>query len=253
MSNTRLVLTNRAIGATLKNGTGGGAPALDEVSPYTMAKALTADRWMPWQATPGASPIQFDIDLGSALAVTCAGVHGFRSSAFAMGASTVNVMYATAYPGGPWTSAETFSMISGPRDSGKTFASQSKRYWRFEIDHGGSSFTIGKFLLGVITDLGAIHSPGGEQTPFRNRLESAMPSGVIVANDLGDPGMDFTLPFGLVTAAKRTTLQGMHLATGSFSLFDADDGLYEVILRNGRVPTRRVYLFDVDAELTRLP
>lgn len=258
MANTKIDTTNHVAAATLKNGTGGGAPALDETLPYGMANLLTSDRYTIWKtaSTPSASPVLLDLDLGSDKATKAVAVLGYRR----VGASAVTTVTvksaasASGYVPGAWTTQGTFSLSANPRDNGCEFSSVSHRYWRLEFAHGGSAWSAGRIWIGSPTDLGAIHSPGGLYAPHRNRLETPLPSGATVLQDLGDPGADFTLPWNSIESSLRTTLQALADATGSFLLVDPDGNFFEVFMRNGRVPVVRQFssLFDINLEMARL-
>lgn len=261
MGTSRFITTNFATASTttLKNGTGGGAPALDETSPYTMARALHRDRLSFWQSSSApASPLYVDLDLGSAKSVSGVGVHGFRA-ALPAAATTVTVYSATAYGPGPWTSRGTFSLTSGPRDIGTTFGAVSARYWRFEIQNT-SQFQIGKFLLGTLIDLGAAHAPGADASPYRFRNEQPMIGGATLIEDLGDLGRSMSIPIPQATESRRTVLEALADSTGTFAYFDPKDTLYEVFVPNSaRVDIQRLLvagessLSAIDVKLTRQP
>lgn len=259
-NNSRLLLANKVFdNGTLANATDAGAPARDETSPYLMENAMRAGRKTLWQTSSTvASPMMFDVDLGAARAVDCAVVCGFRADS-AIGASC-DVQYSTTYypAATAWTTADSITLTGAPRDAGKVFAggSVTKRYWRFSFTFAGAtSFSLSSLWLGVLTDLGGLHSPDAVTTPFRNRLEQGQQDGSFVLNDLGDKGHDFTLPFNVANATLRTTLAGLSDKSGSFVYIDPDDYFYEVIVRQGRVNQRRTHatIFGSDVELARLP
>lgn len=259
MSNTRFLTNNRAIGATTENGGGGGAPARDEVASHPMENAFTADRETPWltNAAP-AGTINFDVDLGSSIALTAAGIAGFRCAS-----SVVQVTVqegGNAYGPGPWTTVGTFSLTGSPRDKGVTFGSTTARYWRFIFSFVVNQFSVGKLVLGVVTDLGGVHAPGGDLGPHGFRLEQPMLGGAVVLTELStDMGRDFTLPFPTSTSALRSTLETIAALSGSFIMLDPNDAFYEVIVPEKRLGVRRVsthgsdWLYDLDLRLKRLP
>jgi hypothetical protein len=262
MANTKLGLTNLIASATLKNGSG-GAPALDQTSPYIMANLKTSDRHTLWQTgnPPGGSPVAVDFDLGSNKAVTAVGVLGFRGANFASVTSVAisSAASAAGYPPAGWTLQATINVSAlapeDQRDFGAVIGSVSHRYWRFEFIHSGTPWTAGKFWVGNPTDLGAIHSPGGIYAPFRNRLETPQPGGAIVLNDVGDPGADFTLPWEAIPQSLRDTLLALKYQSGSFLLIDPDGLFFEVYVRGGKVTTARRFTttFDANLELARMP
>lgn len=262
MSNNTLIgTTNLLATATLKNGTGGGAPALDETSPYTMAKAQNSDRYSIWtSASSPASPLYVDFDLGSNKTVTAAAMLGLRELSFPA-VSTLKIYSLPAsggyLPAGVWTLQATINVSSFTerRDFGAVFASASQRYWRFEFTTSGVQFSVGRLWLGNPTDLGLIHTPGGLDRPFANRLETPQPNGAIVTNSLGDPGRDFVLPFASQESTLRDTLQALHLQTGSIVYVDSEARFFECLVKGGAVPAQRQWntIYDMQLEMTRLP
>jgi hypothetical protein len=265
MSNTRLAFTNFVDSATILNGTGGGAPALDQTSPYTMAKVIVTDRYDPWVTAnpPSGSPLPLDLDLATNRSVTTAAVLGYRPGvAGTSPVSSVEVLSSTAangYPpvaGSSWTTRGVISLSGGVwRDAGTTFNSSSGRYWRFDFTNVGAQWSVGRVWLGINSDLGAMHSPGGIYSPFRNRLETPQPGGAVVLSDLGDPGLDITLPWNTINSTLKNTLLSMSQRSGSFLFLDGDDNFFEVFAVNGRVSTSRQYtsVFNADVQLKAMP
>lgn len=254
MANSRFLITNLVEAATLKNGTGGGAPARDEASPYVMERVQYGDRNTVWtsSATP-ASPLNVEFDMGSAVSVEACALLGVRSLD-ATQTIQVAAYSAAAYPGGPWT-LRGITSASTKRDMATTFNSVSARYWRVQITASvPTKFSIGRIWLGPVTDLGIKHSPGAKSSPFRNRLEQAQATGSFVINDLGDPGRDISLPFGVISSATDATLAALSDVTGSFVFIDPDSNVYEVILRGGRVERANNFASYSDSiDLARLP
>jgi len=258
MGNSRFIIVNKVFTlASLLNGTGGGSiPARDETSPYLMENAMTAGRRTKWQTSSGvASPFTFDVDMGSATSINCAAVCGIRCDA---GMGSCDIQYSTTYypTATTWTTADSISLISTPRDGGVVFAggAVSKRYWRFNITSFGQ-FSLSSLWLGSYTDLGGMHSPDAETTPFGNRAESQHTDGSFLVNVLGEKGHDFTLPFNATDSTLKTTLQSLSDVEGSVVYIDPDDNFYEVIVRGARVPTKRSHssIYGVNVELARLP
>lgn len=259
MSNSRFLTNNRAIGKTVKNGSGGGAPSRDELSTYPMENALQSDRYTPWvTAAAPAGTIEFDIDLGSSIAITTACILGFRCSSSAV---QVTVQEGgAAYGPGPWTSVGSISLTNSPRDAGATFGSVSARYWKFKFEFVSNQFSVGKLALGVLTDLGGAHSPGGESSPHGFRLEQAQTGGAVVLTQLSsDRGRDISLPFLVATSSLRTTLATIAALDGSYVYLDPDDAFYEVFCPEKKLSVRRQFingssfLYDIDMQLRRLP
>jgi hypothetical protein len=258
-NNTLIGVTNLLATATLKNGTGGGAPAREETSPYVMENLKGSDRSTVWQTSLAPpSPTQIDFDLGSNKTVTAVGMLGYREAT-----GVVNTMLkvysaasASGYVPGVWTLQATIVNIGdSTRDVGAIIASVSHRYWRFEFPLPTGQFSVGRFWIGNPTDLGLYHSPGALFSRYQNRLETPQPNGSIVIAPLGDPGMDIVLPFNYATSALKTTLAALVDQPGSFLLIDPDANFYEVILKQGRVPVTRNFnsAYSITLEMQRLP
>lgn len=256
MANARFIVTNRCIGATLKNGSGGGAPVANELAAYPMTNALTADRWRVWRTSAApAGPQQFDLDFGTARSIDAAAIHGFRvTTGFLVTDVLVRYLSAGGYPAGTWTTVATISLAASPRDMGAVFGSVSGRYWRFEFTNTGQ-FSVGKLCLGAVLDTGGEGGRGAESTPFRNRIEQPFVSGGMAIHDLGDPGRDLSLPFPTINSTRRDTLLGLADVTGSLTFIDAGSVFYEVCIRGGRVPVSRngYSLYAAGLEMARLP
>lgn len=259
MSNSRFSITNYAEAATIKNGSGGGAPARDETSPFLMERALNADRYSLYKTGSGGAAFAIDIDLGSIKAVRVAAMLGLTLVP-TTGAAILTIYYASSYYPGAWsTFGATDIWQDGRRDSGVVAsAATSARYWRFNLVLGGGAtdFTLGRLWLGNTSshDLGGRHSPGGESSPFQNRLEQGQQDGSIVLTTLGYPGRDFTLPFNQVPETKRNMLTGVAAVQGSVVFVDAEDDIYEVVVRGGRASVSQAgLLYSAGLEMARLP
>lgn len=261
MSTTRFVLENLLTGSgvVLQNGSG-GAPALIEAAPYTMANLLVHDRYSFWKSSvlaPGTYEVDFT--LPALTLISAFGFHGFR---LLDGSGSISVdLYSQtgAYSaGGSWTYVETLASAFDTRDSAQELVSPvSADSFRFVFTIGSSSvqFTLGNLLLGTVFDTGMIHSPGGSYSPFRNRIETPLPGGQTVITELGDDGGEWVLPFRSVPNATRTQLMQLAAVAGPFTYVDADGRGFEVFLRNGRLTEARVHtnLWNIDVELVRLP
>lgn len=159
MASSRWVISNQLETATLKNGTGGGAPARDEVAPYVMEHVQNTERLVKWQAT-GAGDIDVDFDLGSAKQVIYAGILG-HVGVGGLGSLSCTVSYGAAYL--TWDGNATVLSLIGGQDVGAIFAAINKRYWRFSFTFVGSSFTVGRIVIATaITDLGLLFSSARE-------------------------------------------------------------------------------------------
>lgn len=259
MSNTRFVTNsqNLALAATLKNGTGGGAPALSESDDYPMSNALFHDRYTPWLTPSGAaSPIQFDIDLGSSLSVKVIGLHGFRLHSGSMG--TLTITYGTTYaPATSWGTI-TGATLTANRDAVVIAGPSNARYIRLSFAHTSAIFSVGKLLVAITPtlDAGGIYSPGSTETPFRYQTVIEGPSGQPAVNDVGDQGNLWEMRFTQITTAAKDVLDQLGAEAYPFSLLDENDLLYEVMIAGATgVPCERVYqdVWNVTLPLKRLP
>lgn len=266
MSTSRFVLVNACIGATTENGGGGSAPALDETTGYPMTNALLEGRKVLWQtaATP-ASPLYFDVDLGTEQTMAAAWIAGLRYSDNTKPLGSVVVSCATTYyPGGGWTAAGTITVpavtASGdiPRDAGVVFAAtHAARYWRFAFTFSGAAgkFSLGKLGLGVLTDLGVVAAPGSTDYPIRFRTVAQAVDGIPEIYDYGDPGRALHLSFptaDTTLAAQLLTLQQAH---GTLTFIDYNGNFYEVWIPSGgwTAAYGRGTIEAIEVELARLP
>ena len=124
------------------------------------AQSWKTSSW--WQAA-AAGTVRFNIDLGSALAIDCWGVAGHDLTD---NAGTIQVQHST---NGAWAGEELdFDTIQTPSENETIFrskASQTKRYWSFEVASTGAASFIGNLFLGVALT-----------------LENGMPAGFSPAN-----------------------------------------------------------------------
>ena len=227
MANLRFLTLNlvQAFGA-LKNGTGGGAPARDEVAPYVMENAMDRDRRTLWQQSSGAG-MTFDIDLLAAKNVTYCGIHGLRGVGGG-GVGVCDVQYATSYPPGGWTNFGTLTP-AGARDAYALVGQQNARYWRFDFSIVSSAFSIGKLWLGVVNvDLGFSFTARRERPRLPTIIERSMAEDPFVTVR-GDVRTEFEIDFFNVTATTLSNLRNLVLSGNSFIMLDFNDNVYEVI------------------------
>ena len=234
MANTRFGIVNRASNGVIKNGSGGGAPALDETTGFPMSNLLIPDRYTPWKSLspPATSPLQIDVDLLSSQAVEVAALLGFRPTPGPAGA--VTVYSASAYPGGPWTPRGTTPSLTGGAGNYQTnFASFSARYWRFEIASIVGQIRVGQLWLGQLVDLGILYAPGSSRHLRRLRTTYRTATGLPVIVDDGLNYREFSLSFPARTKAQRQQIESVASAPGSILYLDHDDLAYQVFAPNG--------------------
>lgn len=260
MGSARFILANLAETATVKNGSGGGAPARDETTPYTMENALNADRLTPWlSAASPAATLNFDIDLGSSKSISGAALLGFRpKGASAVGNANIQSGSGT-YPGSmSWTTRVPTNFSSNQRDVGSYFNAVSARYWRVALSCTGQ-FSLGRIVLGVAVDLGFASGPGAVETRFQNRIEQPLPNGVILTYGTGDPGAELTVPVETAGQADKDTFDAIAAAAGSVVYFGPDGDVQECVVAGARADAvRTLYLpadsrYSLNLRLLRLP
>jgi len=274
VAGTRFILSsaNQCLAATLKNGTGGGAPAVSEATGYPMTNALQHDRYSFWQVASGSgTPFAFDVDLGEDNLITVAGLHGFRLLSGTMG--TFVVYYASAAQGynpAAWAGG-TFGSVSGAtlgtsgvtanRDIAIVAAVQTTRYLRYSFTHTTAVWSVGKLLASVAPTILAgadtIYGAGGVETDYRTQIVTAGASGHPVIEDLGDQGKAWQVTFPAVSTATKDLLRSLASSARPFSMLDDTDALYEVRIQSGAIQCSRPYggnsaLWDVTVELVRL-
>lgn len=237
MSTTRFLYTNllEASGAVLKNGTGGGAPALDEVAGYPMTNALTRDRYTVWQQSSGAG-MDVDIYLGGSKNFTVFGFQNHRPTAAAgVGITTIDLYYQTgAYsPGGVWTAIATISGLAALRDMALVFAQKTGNSIRASLTVA-DAFTLGRFWLGVVDkDLGTIYMPGRRRTLQQSVADDRAPGGVLCRSWTGDSYNLYGLPFDESDTTLLAALRTVAAKKQSLIYLDHEDVVSEVLLANG--------------------
>lgn len=238
MATCRFILANKAQTATILNGSGGGAPARTEVSPFVMERLLNADRRSLWKAGAptytAPNQWQIDLDLGSAQDVNAAALHGLSCSGGVI--SAAGVFYYNTYP-------TVFIGIGGMalngRDAGMSFSTFNKRYWSILIEATGTP-TLGRIVLGTLTDIGLAPSPGSRSSPRRNRIEQELEDGSLNINEIGFPGHDFAFNFQVATPAYRTLLEAVQAAGGTITYFDPRGRWFEIFIRRGQLECARL-------------
>lgn len=257
MATCRFVLTNVAENATVLNGTAGSPtpPVRSELAPFTMERALNPDRRSLWRAgaandVSAGTDWQLDIDLGSAMAVNVATLHGLSCPGGAI--TAVGAGYLDSYPSGTYVLIG--GMLLNGRDAHMVFSTFTKRYWTFLIQATAAP-VVGRVVLGQTVDLALAPNPGSESSPFRNRAEQELEDGSFNINELGSPGHSFALTFDPASASTRIALESLHGVPGSLTYIDPRDRCFEVLLRQGRVGERRIGTAHdgLSIEMARLP
>lgn len=238
MASLRFAQTNLIQTATLKNGTG-GAPADDEVSPWTMENAQTKARSVLWQQSSGVGTVNVDFLLASAVPVTLFGLHGHRGiPQTAAGIASCEVFTQTgAYaPAGTWTSRGTITMGAGVRDGSLIIASVTPASVRYALTVT-TVFTLGRFFAGNFeVDFGKLYSPGRNRQrvdpDIRNEGVAQSPSVTIT----GDTFYLYRLSMDDDSETTRAALESV-AALGRNGTFLMHDGalskIHECVLDSG--------------------
>lgn len=216
MANTRFAYTNLvdAGGTSITN-----SPSADAA--YPAANARNGDRYIVWR-TAGAppSPVDVELDFGSAQAVTLAAVLNMTSSI-----SSIEIESASSPP--TWTNRATITP-AGAVDKGAVFPSQSFRYWRFRFNNSGQ-FSVGRLWLGVVqSDMEGTFSTATVKRTIRNRRREIGPSGVQQSFYNGRALHEWLYRFGKITDSIRTLLDNITIQQKSILLIDDADTFYEV-------------------------
>lgn len=231
MATSRFGLTNRmSSAATVKNGSGGGAPARDEDADFPMDNVLQGDRHVVWRSSASPSyPIRLDVDLGGNRTIEALGFHGMFGAWLGITAYYQTGAYSA---GGTWTAMAVPSVASMPRDTGAVFAAVANvRSLRFDIS-GSGQIGCGKFFAGALVDLELVGSPGMENNTRLNRELVTLPSGATFAYSLGANGHEITIPVEQVSTATSSLIEQLAGQTGSFTFVDLQDVFYDVLLAN---------------------
>jgi hypothetical protein len=259
MASLRFGLTNLIESATPQNGSG-GAPALDEVSPWTMAMSKNRDRGMVWQMS-SASPADCDYTLAATSSVALFAILGHRGApSSAAGVSSVEVFTQTgAYAsGGVWTSRGTITLGSGVRDGALAISPVAGvNSIRYRLTKA-SAATIGRVWASAVDlDLGIVSSPGYERTRIVQRIENRDGGGSATFTLYGDPRWEYSLPYEDHGSALFTKLLQVGSQSRTFLVLDRDDTPLEMFVRDGRFRHQLKYdapdLHDSTLELESLP
>ncbi len=190
MANVKLYMRNALTlpGVTLKNGTGGGAPAIEEDPDWPLTHNFSADRETYWRTSAAPpNPVKIDFDLGSAQSIIAGGMLKIRTYG-----GLTNVVQTIRYisgagvydpADGAWTDA--VSGVSANAHNHLAYdpgTSISARYWRFSLA-SAIAFSCKLWLVKAadFLDLGKDWSIGTEQDVERLREVLVSPAGLAFA------------------------------------------------------------------------
>lgn len=240
MSNVRFYHSNRLAvsSVVLKNGTGGGAPALNEDTDFPMSNLKLADRNSYWRtsAIPG-DPLQVDFQLAA----------GFQS-VVALGItnldlfdvySQLQVLTASVYPAGPWTARGTIPMATV--DNVTEIASVSAPYWRFEFSNGGVQFRCKLWLAATKIDMGKQSAPPEEEEMEQARSDLETPRGLIISTWHGTPRLRYRLPWPVASATLKNQIKTIAQRQSSLLYGSFENVWSEVIVDGARARWARTF------------
>lgn len=260
MANLRFSFLNRIEAATLKNGTGGGAPARDETSPWLMENAQNRDRGHVWQGT-STSPHDVDYNLAATATLRVFAALGQRGApSSSAGLSSIEVFtQAGAYSaGGTWTSRGTIMLGSGVRNGALVLGSDLTGVDSVRYRHTkASAFTLGRHFAGTIEqDLGIISSRGYLRRRVIPVNENRMGDRSPFVTQSGDPFFEFSIPYRSIPAATHAKLLQVGSQLRSFFMLDFDDAPHEVKLRDHTFAASLLWnqpaVYEADLELESL-
>jgi hypothetical protein len=223
---SRLILTNYAVKSSPISTTPTLMAPLPYVGNYPPENLLNPDRSVVWQCDASFGSKYVDFNLGSQRSIDCLGLHGFSS--LLSFPNRMSVIAGTTYPP---TEADFGAFTFGSaRDAIFLLPGiYAYRYWRFGILSNVSGFTVGKFLLGKITDLGLAFSPGSEDTAVRSRVSTPMANGSVAKTEVGRPSRRLGYQFNRIPASVYSSLSQAAIKA-PVSLLDPFERAFEIDL-----------------------
>lgn len=240
--------------AVLKNGTGGGAPALEEHADFPMTNLLVGDRYSYWKSA-GTAGFDVDFDLGSTKAIKALGVTALDPLQ-TVGAVEIFTAGGSTYPP-TWTSQGTISPLS----SVDSFiaANLIHRFVRFEFTSLSAAIRAKLWAAQSVSDVGHGGSPGFTEERRKARIRAIAPGGQPVVTVLGPDRTVFSIPLNVVPSAVQSILSTLVAESGSFILGTVDDRWFEVIVAEDRLAWSTLFdggsapLYDAVAVFENLP
>lgn len=229
MSSLRVSKINKAETATIKNGSGGGAPARFDTSPWAAENALTKSRKVLWVGT-GSGDLDVAITDGSSnTAVQVVGLLGCSGSPTgSAGITSVAFKYqaGTYTPGGSFTTMTGAGALTvgavGRNAAIFLAASVNLATLRISIT-AGSAFTVGRIFAGTIeVDTTILWSPGKQ---LRYVQPTARVEGIDQHPSIspsGYPFFEYAIPYSELDETKLALVQTIGRYSGPFLLHDGN-------------------------------
>lgn len=229
-----LYRVNLLVGPTtvIKNGSGGGAPAIDEDAEYPLANGKLISRYRfvrSSSAPPGTW--YFDYDRLADQTVAACGLAMFRAYRKTTGPNQVKIYSATAaggYPGG-FTLRATINLTAGVTNDDLVDISTSPagRYWRWEFLNVAGQFSFNPWLILPVNITTLTQGGRGSEEGLRRVREREREAfmGGRQFNDLGigagEKLREFRIPFPALT---QTQLDNLRLSQRGNFLYRHHDG-----------------------------
>jgi len=258
MANIKFFHTNvLSVASTLKNGTGGGAPALDEDADFPMSNLTIADRYLLWKTSAApADPLQIDFSINSAT-IKAFGLANYDASWVGQ---QVDFYYSTsAYPPGGWTLGASITPDSTRNNMLTEVNIASVRSIRVELNlHALASSKLAKFLAftGVL-DIGKQSAPGSSEEYIQQTTREETFGGLPILTRTGPDKRRFRLLWPTASATIKSGMDTLLRLGTSFFLMTHESVPYEVCFANGRLVKPRIWdppaLYDLDVLLDELP
>lgn len=263
------LVTDEGATAVVLNGSGGGAPALEENADFPMANLLVRDRYVSWMT--GAAPpndvyVDFDLTGGPPInkTVNALAICGFRGTA--LFPNSCFIQYALTAGGYPptWIGFSPGSIsLSLATDSAVILTTPTLcRYVRFWFPNTfGNPFSVGRLMVAsTVEDLGFAYSLGAVDTETTQQIRNRAVDGTPVVTRFGKRRRRLSLPYNsIIYGSTGAKLRALARLERPFVMVNPFGETMEVDLADGTVPfvhrfgTATQDIFDVQLELEQLP
>jgi hypothetical protein len=259
-------------GVVLKNGTGGGAPALVEDADWPMSNLLKKGRYLYWKADMGSLvPVHFDLGASKTLRAAALVMNrGYSTDPFDPfygDITTCNVYYdnGSTYPPAGWTSIGNLTPV-GNNTILDFLSGIAGRFWRFDVS---ASIVPSSCKLWLIPDanrvaLGNEYSPETTDRERKLKLSSRTMAGLPEYYDPVDnfrvlPHSRYLRPdlvWRQVPEADRAIIEALGALDYPFLCNYPDGSVREFALEGGVVKWTKVFgppaLFNVETSMIEL-
>lgn len=256
MSTLQVATSNSIATATLKNGTGGGAPARDEDAAHLMEAVQNADRNALWStsATP-TSPLNVDFTWGSSRTIEIIAALNIVAAPGALASIAVSSQTGAYTPGGSWTSLGSVSTLASPADALilPSPSTSSVRSLRF-VFTGTGQFALGRLWAGQLTDLGVYPDPDYSESPARAGERVFGPLGQFFGVDYGRSRTDPSFEINRIASGVVSSLRALADTGASFLYLNHRGVMIEARILPGdlTITERFTDLYDASVRVTQM-